>query len=115
MEVKTCKLCKRLFYTATGKEVCPRCKGRLEVKLQEVTEYLRINRKADIDTLAKECAVDVSQIQFWIREKRLILPPDSPIRIPCEKCGAMIFSGSLCEKCVKDKISVLNDLARAFR
>ena len=46
--------------------------------------------------------MEPAQIRQWIREDRLQFAEDSPIRIPCEKCGTMIRSGRFCEKCTME-------------
>ena len=43
--------------------------------------------------------METAQIQQWIREERLEFTEDSPIKLPCEKCGTMIRAGKYCEKC----------------
>ena len=37
---------------------------------------------------------------------------DSPIGIPCEKCGASIKSGRFCDKCKNDMTRQFSDVIR---
>ena len=109
MNVRNCRKCGRIFNYVMGPIVCPRCKEEQENKFQEVKKYVQDNRGADIHEVATECDVDPSQIRQWIREERLQFADDSPIRLPCETCGAMIQAGRFCEKC---KSEVTNELKR---
>ncbi|MCM1134292.1 MAG: flagellar protein [Clostridium sp.] len=106
MNVRNCKKCGRIFNYVIGPVICPRCKEGLEAKFQEVKEYVREHHGADISEVSEECQVEKSQIRQWIREERLQFSDDSPIRIPCESCGAMIQSGRFCDKC---KLQMTND------
>ncbi len=102
MNVRNCRKCGKVFNYVIGIPICPRCKDEQEVKFQEVREYVRNNPGVDISEVAEVCEVEPGQIRQWIREDRLQFAEDSPIRIPCEKCGAMIRSGRFCEKCTME-------------
>lgn len=54
--------------------------------------------------VSEECEVEPGQIRQWIREDRLQFAEDSPIRIPCEKCGVMMRSGRFCDKCSAEMV-----------
>ena len=99
MNVRNCKKCGKIFNYVAGPAICPRCKADQESKFQEVKKFVQENRGADITEVAEACEVEVKQIRQWIREERLQFADDSPIRIPCEGCGAMIQSGRFCDKC----------------
>ena len=99
MEVRNCRSCGRLFNYMGGAPLCPACQKKLEEKFQEVKAFLEENPNSSVETVADELDVSVKQIRQWIREERLQFADDSPIRIPCEGCGAMIRSGRYCDKC----------------
>ena len=99
MNIRNCKKCGKIFNYVTGPVICPRCREDQESKFQEVKKYVQENRGADIAEVAEVCEVEIKQIRQWIREERLQFADDSPIRIPCEGCGAMIQSGRFCDKC----------------
>ena len=92
-------MCGHIFNYVAGPILCPHCREKMEAKFQEVKEYIRSNPGVGIQDVAENCDVEPSQIQQWIREERLQFADDSPIRIPCEGCGAMIRSGRYCDKC----------------
>jgi flagellar operon protein (TIGR03826 family) len=111
MNVRNCRKCGKLFNYITGMPICPACKEEAEAKFQEVKKYIREHRAADIKEVSEACEVETTQIQQWIREERLEFTSDSPVKLPCEKCGVMIQSGKYCAKCKKD---MANNLSSAI-
>lgn len=109
MNVKNCRKCGRLFNYLTGMYICPNCKDDLEEKFQEVKEYIRENPRVSISEVCQECEVETGQIHQWLREERLELTEDSPIRMTCESCGDQIRGGKMCEKCKNDLAKGLNN------
>lgn len=109
MNVRNCRKCGKLFNHISGMPICPACKDKLEEKFQEVKKFIRENRMADIKEIAENCEVEIGQIQQWIREDRLEFTSDSPVKIPCENCGASIRSGKYCEKCKKEMSNTLSN------
>jgi len=110
MNVRNCRKCGKLFNHIAGMPICPECKEKLELKFQEVKKYIRDNRTADMKEIAEACEVESGQIQQWIREDRLEITEDSPVKIPCENCGAMIRSGKYCEKCKREMTNNLQSV-----
>lgn len=99
MNVRNCRKCGKIFNYVMGIPICPRCRDKEEEKFQEVKAYVFDHKGADIMEVSEVCDVDPNQIRQWVREDRLQFTDDSPIRIPCEKCGTMIRSGHYCDKC----------------
>lgn len=99
MDVKNCRKCGKIFNYIQGLPICPACKEKAEELFQKVKKYIRENPRADIREVSAECDVEIGQIQQWIREERLEFTDDSPIKLPCENCGAMIRAGKYCERC----------------
>lgn len=94
-----CKKCGKLFDYCFGAPVCQACKDSAEEDFKKTKEYIWGHRGASVEEVSRECEVSVSRINRWIREGRLELADDSPLKIPCEMCGAPISSGRLCPKC----------------
>ena len=111
MDVKNCRKCGKLFNYISGMPICQGCKDKNEEVFQQVKKYIRENPRADIREVSMECEVETGQIQQWIREERLEFTDDSPIKLPCENCGAMIRAGKYCEKC---KSSMAKNLSNAI-
>lgn len=111
MNVRNCRKCGKLFNYVAGLPICPACKEKAEKSFQVVKKYIRENPRADIREVAQTCEVETSQIQQWIREERLEFTEDSPIKLPCENCGALIRAGKYCEKC---KAAMAKNLSNAI-
>lgn len=99
MNVRNCRICGRIFNYVAGPFTCQVCREKMEEKFQEVKEYIRANPGVGIPEVSEACDVDPGQIRQWLREDRLELTEDSPIRLACEACGEQIRSGKYCEKC----------------
>ena len=107
MNVRNCRKCGRLFNYAMGPLMCPQCREALEEKFKEVKAYISEHSGCGIQEVSRECDVEVSQIQQWLREERLQFSEDSMVQLTCESCGTTIRSGRFCEKCK-------NEMANGF-
>ncbi|MCR4605502.1 MAG: flagellar protein [Eubacterium sp.] len=99
MEMTSCVRCGKIFNYVSGPRICQNCNKAVEEKFQEVKAYVREHPNVDMKSLSKACEVSPKQIQRWVREDRLIFSKDSPIGIPCERCGKTIKSGRFCDRC----------------
>lgn len=104
MNVVNCRKCGRVFNHLSGPQICPKCREELEKKFQEVKAYIRENTTCTMAEVCEACDVEPNQIQNWVRQERLQFTSDSPIKVNCEQCGALINSGRFCAKC-KDKMT----------
>lgn len=109
MNVRNCKKCGKLFNYAFGPIICQDCMSAQEELFQQAKKYVQDNPGCDIQELSENVEVEISQIKQWIREERLQFSTDSPIRIACEGCGAMIRSGRYCDACKSNMTSGLNN------
>ena len=112
MNVRNCRNCGRIFNYVTGSILCQVCREKMEVKFQEVKEYIRANPGVGIPEVSEACDVEPSQIRQWLREERLEVTENSAIFLSCESCNAPIRCGRFCEKC---KVSMTNDFKSAIR
>lgn len=115
MNVKNCRLCGRIYNYMAGPNICPSCREHMEVKFQEVKEYIRSHKGCGIQEVSEECDVDAAQIRQWLREDRLEVTEDSAIFLSCESCGAPIRSGRFCEKCQANVAKGFKDVLDAGR
>ena len=99
MEVINCKSCGKIFNYFAGEKLCQRCMKKLDEKFSQVKEYIYKNKGADIQEVAEECDVSISQIKKWVREERLEFTKDSLVGIDCESCGVSIRTGRFCNDC----------------
>lgn len=109
MNVRNCRKCGKMFNYVSGPPICMACREELEVKFQEVKNYIRENAHVTISEVAEECDVSANQIKQWLREERLELSSDSGIALFCENCNEPIRSGRFCEKCKNSMANKLND------
>ena len=112
MNVRNCRKCGKMFNYVMGPMICPACRDALEEKFKEVKTYIQDHKNVGIKEVARECDVEVSQIQQWLREERLQLSEGSRIQLHCENCGCDILSGRFCEKC---KNSMANSFSQSIK
>ena len=99
MDIRNCRSCGKLMqYIGTGPVLCGECHKRLDETFTRVKAYIKENPNCTINELSDDMDVSVSQINQWIREERLLFSKDSPIGLPCEKCGRTIKSGRYCKE-----------------
>lgn len=106
MEVCNCKMCGRLFNYISGTRLCPQCREQLEVKFQEVKQYIYEHKNVSITEVSEEMEVPVTQIKKWVREERLVLS-EAMGEIECENCGKAIRTGKYCDECKRKMTSML--------
>lgn len=104
MEVRNCKGCGKLFNYLSGPPLCATCAAALDLKFEEVKEYVYDHPRVGIQEVSDEMDVSVAQIKQWIREERLSFAEDSMIGLECEGCGVTIKTGRLCKAC-KDRLA----------
>ncbi len=110
MEIRNCKGCGKIFNYLSGPPLCPNCMRTLDLKFEEVKEYVYDNPGVGIQEVSEEMNVSVLQIKQWIREERLSFAEDSMIGLECESCGVTIKTGRFCKAC-KDRLAKgLSDL-----
>lgn len=112
MNVRNCRKCGRIFNYAMGPLMCPQCRDALEAKFTEVKTYIQDHPGVGIHEVARECDVEITQIQQWLREERLQFSEDSMVQLTCESCGEPIRSGRFCDKC---KNSMVNGFQQSMR
>ncbi len=104
MDVRNCKGCGKLFNYISGPPLCASCSSALDVKFEEVKDYVYDHPRVGIQEVSEVMEVSINQIKQWIREERLAFAEDSMIGLECERCGVTIKTGRLCKVC-KDKLA----------
>lgn len=113
MNVRSCKICKRLFNYLSGPVYCPTCRDKMEEKFQEVKAFIQENPGVHIQEVADSCEVETAQIRQWLREDRLELTEGSPLMLSCDGCGAPIRSGRYCDKCKANVSNGFKDILKS--
>lgn len=98
-----CSRCDAL-YVKTVRDVCPKCFQEIEAEYDKCAKFLRKreNRGANIHQVSEATGVSVKQITRFIKEGRISIDGNPNMGYPCENCGILIRSGSMCDACVKD-------------
>lgn len=104
MDVRNCKGCGKLFNYMSGPPLCASCAAAMDLKFEEVKEYVYDHPRVGIQEVSEVMEVSVNQIKQWIREERLAFAEDSMIGLECESCGVTIKTGRLCKAC-KDRLA----------
>lgn len=123
MELKVCKNCRRLFKYIYGPELCQDCIGLAsdkyqdggnsktktivnqivkedEQKYDQIKAYIVANPRATVAQIAEANEITLTKLLEWVRSERLEFSDDSQFAwFECEKCGAKIKSGRLCNRC----------------
>lgn len=99
MEIRNCKRCKKIFQYLNGPVLCPSCRDEDEQMFQKVKEYLKENPRSTMTEVAEALDISIERITRYLREGRLEIAPNSPIKLDCERCGAPITTGRFCNTC----------------
>lgn len=95
-KAKNCPKCGNI-YIDTGRKLCPDCYKEYQAKALEVCSYMRDNPDATTEEIIKAMEIDVAFIRRMARDGYF---ESESVSYPCKKCGAPIFKGSLCAKCL---------------
>ncbi len=106
-KVKNCPKCGKLF-ADYGAHMCPDCEDKMREKEAEVVNYVRDNPKAKVVEIIEATGCSEQLIKKLIREGRFE-QVGVKMTYPCEKCGAPIISGKLCQNCME---SMRNELQK---
>ena len=104
-------MCGKLF-NDTGHKVCMDCYDKLQEKEHEVVEYVRDHRGAKIPEICEATGAPAGMIKKMIREGRFE-QIGVKMSYPCEKCGAPIVTGKICQSCEEAARSALQKQAAA--
>lgn len=102
MDVRNCRDCGKIFNHLSGPSLCPSCLKKLDLKFDEVKEYIYEHPRVGIQEVSDACDVSVRQIKQWVREERLAFADDSMIGLDCENCGVVIKTGRYCKSCKQE-------------
>ncbi|MBP3722933.1 MAG: flagellar protein [Selenomonadaceae bacterium] len=96
-KIKNCQYCGKL-YAEIGRGMCPDCLAKEDKKIEEVVTFVRANPGAKVPEIVKETGAHETLIKRLIREGRFE-QMGVKMTYPCEKCGAPIITGKLCQNC----------------
>ena len=106
---KKCQWCGSIF-SYVGHAFCPKCLTELDEKFVKIRKYLYENPNANVEMVAEATEVEAKVIKHFLREGRLQLKTSGGSTLTCEKCGAPVTSGRLCENCMKNLSSQMESV-----
>lgn len=109
-----CEKCGRMFQTIGSVKLCSKCRNTDDEMYKVVREFIYDNPGATVPEVAEATDVPERKILAFLKEGRLETVGDSML-IECEKCGAPIRSGKMCEKCNRELAMGLRDLAKKMQ
>src|SRR5699024_2472262 len=99
-DVANCPRCGAIFLKAL-RPICQQCYQEQEESYDKVSAFIRKkqNRRASIKEVHEATGVDLTLIQQFVREGRLLTSQFPNLGYPCESCGTEIKEGRLCQSC----------------
>ena len=100
-ELSNCPKCNGIFVKTKFREICENCWKEEETAYDTVYKFIRKreNRAATITQVVEATGVEEELLLKFIRTGRLKLTQFPNLGYPCDKCGAIIRKGKLCENC----------------
>ena len=99
-EPANCPRCGKLFMKGP-QTVCDACRKKEEDDFQTVYKFIRQreNRTATVEEISEATEVEEWQIRRFVKEKRLHPANFPSLSYECERCGALIQEGRMCNDC----------------
>ncbi len=102
---RKCPSCGGIF-SYMGKPMCSKCIKKNDEDYTKVRKYIYEHPNSHIDEVSEETDVPVKTIKQFLREGRLEMR-NADGSLICEKCGAAITKGAICDKCKNELTSAL--------
>ncbi|WAA09783.1 TIGR03826 family flagellar region protein [Fervidibacillus albus] len=104
MELANCSRCGKVFVKTSIRDVCETCYQEEEAAFEKVNQFLkkRENRTASMAQVIEATGVEEELILKFIKKGRIRLIQFPNLSYPCDKCGAPIQKGRLCENCQRE-------------
>ncbi len=110
MPLSNCRRCGTLF-SAGSIHFCPECIKKEDESLREASDWIRDNPGRTINDLSEGTGIKLRQILKWVRQKRITLGDKIDASL-CKRCGELVFSEVLCDRC---KLSLSHDINQEIR
>lgn len=95
-----CQCCGgKLSQVARGTYRCVDCGQEEYDSYQKVRNYLDKEGPRSVTQIMRATGVPRKTIEYFFKDERLEIPAASTIRFACERCGAPIRTGTLCDRC----------------
>jgi len=104
-ELKSCRICGRLFESDKSINVCPVCIASEDTDFIKIREYLYEHPHSSIYEVATVLGITINKIKSFLREGRIEIVEKDNQFLTCETCGKPIHSGRYCDECLKHNVS----------
>lgn len=103
-ELTNCPNCNEIFMKNKFRDVCPKCWKQEEEDYDKVYKFMRKreNRAATIEQVVTQTGVKEETLLKFIKKGRIQLTNFPNLGYPCDKCGRIIRTGKICEKCTNE-------------
>lgn len=103
-ELVNCPNCNEIFMKNKFRDLCPKCWKQEEADYDTVYKFMRKreNRAATIEQVVTQIGVKEETILKFIKKGRIQLTNFPNLGYPCDRCGRIIRTGKLCEKCTNE-------------
>ena len=96
----SCQRCGgKLSQVGRGTYQCVDCGQEEYDSYQKVRNYLDREGPRSVTQIMRATGVPRKTIEYFFKDERLEIPAASAIRFACEKCGAPIRTGTMCDRC----------------
>ena len=109
MNALNCPRCGRLFVKVKA-PVCAACEKAEAEAFDRVRDYVKENPDRPITEVSEVCEVPVKRILQYVRDGRLEASKGMQGEVVCSKCGIPINTGLMCEKCIAEMGSTVNEM-----
>ena len=99
-----CPNCNEIFVKNKFRDVCPKCWKQEEEDYNTVYQFMRKreNRAATIEQVVMQTGIKEELILKFIKKGRIQITHFPNLGYPCDRCGRVIRTGKLCEKCTAE-------------
>jgi flagellar operon protein (TIGR03826 family) len=104
VDLSNCPECGEIYVKNKFRNVCEKCWREEEAAYDTVSKYMRKreNRAATMLQVVEATGVPESLILKFIKNGKLQITQFPNFGYPCDKCGAVIRTGRLCEDCANE-------------
>lgn len=111
MELRNCPQCGKIF-NFIRVNLCPECQRKDDECFKIIRDYISRNPGVSVVDVSKNTGVSEEKVLRFLREGRLSVGVDSPIKLECELCGKFISGGRYCPACQEKLTAGLKKLVR---
>lgn len=102
MNFRNCPRCGKAFAQVGTRTLCPQCVLDDERAFDAIRTYLQHHPLAGVTQVSDRTGVAETLVLQFLREGRLTLGKGVADSARCERCGASIQNGRLCDRCLSD-------------